>query len=109
MKSRRCRVRAPGATDSTGIIAREDPGGVATGIDAKRFTSTRRHPPYRPVAVFGYQQRAVVGHRDADRAAPNRIVVGHEAGDKILVLTGRDAVLCANADHLVAGAARSVP
>src|SRR6516165_6452859 len=65
--------------------------------------------PDRAVAVLADEQRAVARDRDADRPSPHRAIVDHEAGDKILVLAGGHAIAQPHADHLVAGALRSVP
>src|ERR1700747_3919747 len=65
--------------------------------------------PYRPVGVLAHQQRAVMGHGDADRAAPHRALVDDEPGEEILVLAGRHAVLGLDPDDLIAGALRAVP
>ena len=50
------------------------------------------HAPDRAAAVVADQQRAVMRHRDADRAAPDAPVVADEADEEILVLAGRLAV-----------------
>src|SRR5690349_23683996 len=65
--------------------------------------------PDRPIAVLRDQERAVAGHRDANGAAPDLVVVDDEAGGEILVLAGRHAVLQADADDLVAGPLGAVP
>src|SRR5215472_19037698 len=65
--------------------------------------------PDRAAAVLAYQQRAVVRDRHADRAAPDRGVVDHEAGQEILVFAGRHAVLEMDTDQLVSGPLRPVP
>src|SRR5882672_6942456 len=46
-------------------------------------------PPDRAVAIFGHEQRAVVCHGDAHRAAPDLTVRHHEAGHEVLILAGR--------------------
>src|SRR5260370_1035824 len=51
-----------------------------------------RDPPDRAVAVFADQERAVMRHRDADRAAPDAAVVDDETGQEILVFAARHAV-----------------
>src|SRR5579864_4074094 len=67
------------------------------------------NPPYGTVGIFGSQQRAVLVDGNADRAAPDRRIVDHEAGGEIFVRAGRRAVLRRHADDLVAGALGSIP
>src|SRR6266849_2500044 len=50
-----------------------------------------------------------MGDGDADRTSPDLIVVDHKASDKILVLTGRHAVLQADANDLVTGPLQAIP
>ena len=49
-------------------------------------------PPDRPVCVVADEQRTVMRDRHADRAAPHRGVIDHEAGHEILVFAARRAV-----------------
>ncbi|CDX27565.1 hypothetical protein MPL3356_70065 [Mesorhizobium plurifarium] len=67
------------------------------------------HAPYCAVAVLGQDQRAVLGHGDADRPAPDLVVRHDEAGGEILIFAGRLAVLEFQPHHLVAGADIAVP
>src|SRR5437763_9286743 len=60
-------------------------------------------------AVVGDEQRAVIAHSDADRAAPDLAVGGDEASQKILILAGGMAVSQRHAHHLIARAALAVP
>src|SRR3954469_12399876 len=81
------------------------------GGEAKRIRSARhaRPPPDRAVAVFGDQERAVLGDRNSDRPPPDLGVIDNEARHEIFVLAGRLAVLHPDTDHLVAGALRAIP
>src|SRR4051812_41617067 len=80
-----------------------------SGARAARSCPSVRDPPDRAVAVFGYEQRAVMRHGDADRPPPYFGIADHEASDEILVFARRDSVLETDPDHLVAGAFRPVP
>src|SRR2546423_6415740 len=66
-------------------------------------------PPDRAVSILADEQRAVMRHRDADGARPNRGVVNDKAGHEVLVFATRLAVLEPHAHHFVAGALRPVP
>src|SRR6202795_369675 len=68
-----------------------------------------RNPPDRAVAVFRYQQGAVMRDGHANGPPPYLGIVDDKAGDKVLVLAGRHSVLEANPDHLVARAFGPVP
>ena len=52
---------------------------------------------------------AVLGDRDAHRAAPDLAVGGNEAGQEVVVLAGGVAVVHRDDDDLVAGAVLAVP
>src|SRR6478672_1534950 len=65
--------------------------------------------PHRAVSVLADEESAVMRHRHADGARPNRGVVHDEAGHEVLIFAGRHPVLQACADHLVAGPFLPVP
>src|SRR5262245_36007206 len=76
------------------------------GVEALRSMADA---PDRPVAVLRHQERPVAGDRDADRPAPDFVVVDDEAGDEILVFAGRYPILQPDADDLVSGPLGAVP
>src|SRR4051812_3921624 len=67
------------------------------------------HPPDCPGAIVRDQERAVLGDRDAHRAAPDVSILRDESDQEILIFAGRLAVLHRDADHLVAGPPGAVP
>src|SRR5690348_6944707 len=81
----------------------------ASPVSPHASTPAVGDPPDRAVAVLADEERAVVGDRYADRAAPDAAVVDHEAGQEILVFAGRPAVLQQYPHDLVAGAPGAVP
>src|SRR5262249_40062397 len=67
------------------------------------------YTPHRAVCVLADEERAVMGHRYADRARPHRGVVDDKPGHEVLIFAGRHSVLQPHADHFIAGALRAVP
>src|ERR1700733_563076 len=65
--------------------------------------------PDAAAGVFGNQQRAVLVHRNPDRAAPDFGIADHEAGGEIVIFAGRRAVFDDDADDFVAGAFGPIP
>src|SRR5437588_3585425 len=68
-----------------------------------------RDAPHRPVSVLADEESAVMRHRYADGARPNRGVVHDEAGHEVIIFAGRHTVLQERADHLIAGPFLPVP
>ena len=61
------------------------------------------------VAVVADQQRAVLRKSDVHGSAPNVLLAGREADDKVLIFTCRLAILKRKADDLVARMKLAVP
>src|SRR5580658_10283397 len=67
------------------------------------------YPPDTTRAIISHVESAVVTYRYADRPTPDLSAWSDEPGEKILVLSGRLAVLDRNSDHFVAAAIRAIP
>ena len=65
--------------------------------------------PYRPVSVLTHEEGPVGGHGQPRGATPYAGIVDHEPGEKVLVDSGRLAVLNQCPHHLEAGTCRPVP
>ena len=63
-----------------------------------------RNAPERAVAVFGDKQSPVVRNRNADRPAPDALVIHHKSSQKIVVFARGDAIVATHAHHFVTGA-----
>src|SRR6266480_2680205 len=96
-----------GAAAALPIAAR-----AAAGSDASErvlWAATIGDTPDRAVSVLADEKSAIVRHRHADGARPNRGVVHDEAGHKVLIFAGRNPILQAHSDHFIAGSLRAVP
>ena len=76
---------------------------------SSRSGAVVRYTPNRAVPIFGEQQRAIFGLRDADRPAPNSRIIDYEAGDKILVFSGGHPILHDAANDFITGSFGPVP
>src|SRR5215472_10235515 len=77
----------------------------ALSLEAARVSDA----PNSTVAVLSDQQSAIMGYGDADRSAPNALIVHNEAGQKVIVLTRGHAMVKPDANNLIACARRPVP
>src|SRR4051812_26075516 len=68
-----------------------------------------RYLPDHVSAIVGYEEPAVVRHRNPDRASPDVTVAGDEAGHEVLVLARGLAVPDRYANHFVTGPLLAIP
>src|SRR5277367_3782274 len=68
-----------------------------------------RNPPNRAVGVLGNEQGPVIADSHADWAAPDLRVADREASRKVVVFSGRYAILHNHADDFISGPFRTVP
>ena len=74
-----------------------------------RSTASIGNPPDRAVAVFGYQQCAIVRHRHANRPAPNGLIISDKPGHEVIIFARGHAIIKPKAGELIPGAGGAVP
>src|SRR5579863_530761 len=65
--------------------------------------------PDRPASVIHDEERTVLAHCDPHRPAPNSAVLGHKAGQEVVVLATGVTFLRGNEDDLISRPLGAVP
>jgi hypothetical protein len=73
---------------------------------SRRSYSDVTDPPDRAVAVVRHQERAILCYGDSHWAPPSVVIVDDEAGHKVFVLAGGDAVFQDHPNDLASGLLR---
>src|SRR5437867_972976 len=80
-------------------------------VIARSARTAVSHPPDLSRSIIGYEKGSVAENEHVDRPAPDRptVLIGHPAGDEVVVAAGGLAVAERDADDLVSGAAHAIP
>jgi hypothetical protein len=74
------------------------PGGRFSRPPTRLWPATIGDAPYGAVSVFADEKSAVMRHRHADRARPNRGIIHDEAGHEVFIFAGRHPIPQARSD-----------
>jgi hypothetical protein len=74
------------------------PGGRFSRPPTRLWPATIGDAPYGAVSVFADEKSAVMRHRHADRARPNRGIINDEAGHEVFIFAGRHPIPQARSD-----------